>query len=314
MSEREPKASEGEQDEQQRDSVYDFLYHDSRRVGSFLAQFDEAGHLQQITQSENVTRGQSRGYRLAAGGEIPLVGSANIDLSRTPLGGGSESSERVYDPLWANAREILDYPTERDMIERSLDVARIGQFVLVSGALAVLDLPMLQQLWELPIVRSTIAAGNRATPDPSRPASQMQSRADRKRHRQQSSKPTIADNPVQFMIDIIKYLPHLIQAGIKTEAGDSVWCSLREESLVVSSADLMLKHGTVLSGIWNILGILDALPDDPGDQSPDLSAVLEDAPLANPARALGPMVRQLMGRPTRAYGITPLLIFREVSA
>jgi hypothetical protein len=38
-------------DEPQNDSVYDFLYQDVRRVGSFLDQFDVAGHLQQIVQS-----------------------------------------------------------------------------------------------------------------------------------------------------------------------------------------------------------------------------------------------------------------------
>jgi hypothetical protein len=36
MSENGPTASEGARDEQEKDSVLDFLYHDARRVGSFL--------------------------------------------------------------------------------------------------------------------------------------------------------------------------------------------------------------------------------------------------------------------------------------
>jgi len=311
-SKREYAASEVAQDGQLSGSVYDFLYHDVRRVGSFLAQFDEAGHLQQITQSEHATKGQSRGLRFAAGGEIAQVGSAHIDVSRTPLSGGSEASERVYDPLWANARALLDYLYERNMILRNLLDARIGQFVLVSGVLAVLDLPMLQQLWEMPIVQATIKSGAGAVPSSQ---SHSPNRAERRRgNRLPTAQLTIAENPIEFMISLVKYLPHLIQARLKVEDGTAIWCSLREESLVVSSADLMLKHGTVLTGTWHVLGILDATPENSTEQPSDLSSVLDDAPLAHPARSLGPMVRQIMGRPAHAYGITPLLIFREVLA
>jgi hypothetical protein len=99
MSSSENEASDEEPDAPENDSVLDFLYHDVRRVGSFLAQFDVAGHLRQVTQTEGVVRSQSRGFRFAAGGEVPLVGSANLDVSRTPQSGGSEASERIYDPL-----------------------------------------------------------------------------------------------------------------------------------------------------------------------------------------------------------------------
>jgi hypothetical protein len=314
MSERELTASEEAQDDQPNDSVYDFLYHDVRRVGSFLAQFDEAGHLQQVTQSESATRGQSRGFRFAAGGEVAQVGSGHIDVSRTPLSGASEGSERVYDPLWTNARALLDYLQEREMVQRNLAEVRIGQFVLVSGTLAVLDLPMLQQLWEVPIVQATIKSGVPAAA-PQLQTGQPRNRSDRRRdNRKPTVHPTIAEDPVGFMIGLIKYLPHLIQARLKTNDNIAIWCSLREESLVVSSADLVLKHGTVLTGTWTIVGILDAMPEHLDPQSPDPSSVLDDAPLAHPARTLGPLVRQLMGRPAQAYGITPLLIFREVSA
>ena len=40
-----------------------------------------------------------------------------------------------------------------------------------------------------------------------------------------------------------------------------VWTSLKEDALIVSAADLTLKHGTAIAGTWNMLGILDALPD-----------------------------------------------------
>jgi hypothetical protein len=138
MSQTESGASEAEQGEPGSDSVYDFLYHDVRRIGSFLAQFDDAGHLQQITQSEGATRGSKRGWKAAAGGSLPGVGSANLSVERGPEKGGFEASERVYDPLWTNARTLLDYLSERDMLRQELARARIGQFVVVSGTLSIL--------------------------------------------------------------------------------------------------------------------------------------------------------------------------------
>jgi hypothetical protein len=312
MSSSENEVSGEEQGAQANVSVYDFLYHDVRRIGSFLAQFDEAGHLQKITQSEGIVRSQSRGFRIAAGGNIPLVGSANLDVSRTPASGGSEASERIYDPLWANARTFLDYLAERDMLHRELSAARIGQFVLVSGELAILDLPMLRQLWELPIVRATVLSGaGRAegsqTNAPNRAERRRESRPQQKREA------TIAEAPADFMLQTVKYLPHAIQAVLTNkDRTTAIWCSIGEESLVGSSADLMLKHGAIISGTWNLVGILDALPEV-GGSAESVAAALGNTPLAQAAQSLAPFVRQMMGRPPHAYGLTPLLIFREIS-
>lgn len=130
MSQTESGASDTEQGGPESDSVYDFLYHDAQRVGSFLAQFDDAGLLQQVTQSEGAYRGSKRGWKAAAGGSIPTVGSVNISAERGPEKGGFETSERVYDPLWTNARTLLDFLDERGMLRRELGDARIRWKVL----------------------------------------------------------------------------------------------------------------------------------------------------------------------------------------
>lgn len=316
MSSSENEASDEELDAQANASVYDFLYHDVRRVGSFLAQFDVAGHLQQITQTEGVIKSQSRGFRIAAGGAVPLLGSANLDVSRTPASGGSEASERIYDPLWANARTLLDYLDARGMIGRDLSDARIGEFVLVSGELAILDLPMLRQLWELPIVRATVQSGVKSTEETGTNPKPSRNRAERRRsdHQRPISSTTIDDNPAEFILQAIKYLPHAIQTLLTTINKAAVWSSISEESLVGSSADLMLKHGAILSGTWNIVGILDALPKSGNGESAEaVAAALGNTPLAQAAQSLAPLVRQMMGRPSHAYGLTPLLIFRAIS-
>jgi hypothetical protein len=88
----------------QSDSVYDFLYYDARRIGSFLAQFDDSGHLQQVRQSDTARKGNKRGFKITAGAGAPLVGTGNVGFETQPYDTGSESSERIYDPLWSNAR------------------------------------------------------------------------------------------------------------------------------------------------------------------------------------------------------------------
>lgn len=101
-----------------------------------------------------------------------------------------------------------------------------------------------------------------------------------------------------------------------------MWCSLREDGLVVSASDLTLKHGVTVSGRWNMLGVLDALPEI--DAAGNLTAEAVEAAQGNvlpSASAFGelmlqltPAIRGLLGRPHTAYGMTPVLIFREITA
>lgn len=65
MSKNDVTASQEEQGEAGPDSVFDFLYHDSRRIGSFLSQFDNNGLLTAINQGESASRNARR--------EAPLV-------------------------------------------------------------------------------------------------------------------------------------------------------------------------------------------------------------------------------------------------
>ena len=58
------KASGEEPDDPSQDSVYDFLYCDTRRIGSFLAQFDVSGHLQQVTASDSISKGHKGGIQI----------------------------------------------------------------------------------------------------------------------------------------------------------------------------------------------------------------------------------------------------------
>jgi hypothetical protein len=308
MSKTESAASEQEQEGLESDSVFDFLYHDVRRVGSFLAQFDDAGHLQQVTQSDGATRGSKRGWKAAAGGSLPGVGSANVSVERAPEKGGFEASERVYDPLWTNARTLLDFLSERDMLKRTLVNASIGQFVLVSGSLLILDLPMLKNAWASPVIQKLMRDG---VAEQSAPAGNRQQR----RAQGATASITTKTSQIELVVAILSMMPHVLQCRLLSQ-DVNVWCTLNEEFIVGKASDLTLKHGTLLQGEWQMLGILDAYPDDASRTNADLQAVISAiaaTPVGQLSTQFAPVAQTMLGRPGEAHGVTPLLIFRDVT-
>lgn len=317
MSKNEEIVSAAARDDQNTDSVFDFLYHDARRIGSFLAQFDPYGHLQQVTSRETASKVGKRGYSLKIAGSVPPLSGfegaeGSVTLSRDGSGsGGSEAMERTYDPLWANALALLDYLDGRGLVQRDLTAARLGQFVIASGKLSVLDATMLPKIWEAKAVREKVT---RQWAENAR----LQWEADPKnaglkssqRDKAKSTVFNIALTTAEAGMEIIANFPHSVQCTI-AGAGFSVWSTLNAENMVSSVADLSLKHGTDIPGEWHLLGVLDAQPSEIPAQAvivntgtpTHMGAVVKN--FAN----LG---RTILGRAPEAYGMTALLLFREV--
>ena len=135
------EASDKAPDEQKNDSVFDFLYYDRQRVGSFLAQFDDSGHLQQVKASDSASKGTKRGLKIGAGASYFGTGG-NLNFERSPGEHGVEATERIYDPLWSNALTLLDYLESANLICR--DVAA-GHLTATFGTLSVLRELMLSE-------------------------------------------------------------------------------------------------------------------------------------------------------------------------
>nr|VFJ88522.1 MAG: hypothetical protein BECKLFY1418B_GA0070995_101051 [Candidatus Kentron sp. LFY] len=133
------------QDRQEKDSVFDFLYHDVDRINSFLSQFNDAGYLQGLTEQKSFSSGESSGTSGHGKADVLIAkGGGNIHRDRYHKGG--EFSEKSYNPLWSNSLTLLDYLTERNMIVRELENAAIGQFVLLSGSLKIFDASIFKRI------------------------------------------------------------------------------------------------------------------------------------------------------------------------
>jgi hypothetical protein len=302
-----------QQGDQRSNSVFDFLYHDSRRIASFLAQFETHGVLQQVKATESVDHTGSSKTTASAGVDVVTVMRGGVAIDGTVTDEERDTAERTYDPLWTNARTFLNFLADRDMINRELSKARIGQFVLATGALAAFDLGILKEAWKLPAVKDVVLKGASAQT----PQDAIQgNRKERAKARYAQKASDTSETLMAF--EMLKIMPHTIQATIRGQDW-TVWSSLREDSLVIPGSELLLKHGVGVAGTWSMLGVLDALPHE-GEESTQvyiidqlLAAVSLGAIGGQVVGQLAPGVRLLLGRPAAAYGMTPLLIFREVS-
>jgi len=308
MSRNVEEVSEEGPDALENTSVYDFMYHDARRIASFLSQFDNNGHLTGIKQNESVAKGSTRSKSFGINANLPLIGGGGVTGLIGPGETGREGVERVYDPIWANALEFLDALTSRDMIRREIDEANIGQFVLVSGFLNIQDLSMLKDAWKLPsiqkIVKNGATSGKKQT---SMTAAEKKEAAE-------------LQNNIDMFFEMIQIMPHSVHARILTgdeNAARLIWSSLDPNCLVSPATDIALTYGQMMAGEWSALGILSARPEF---LAPDFSQTfdaedfgLTESLVGQMSSILAPLVRVSLGRPAAAFAITPLMIFREVA-
>jgi hypothetical protein len=287
-------------------SVLDFLYHDSRRIGSFLSQFEGDGHLEKLTRTKDGSRGKKENSAHEIKGNVGLAGGIVKGGTETALE-MAEGYSRVFDPYWANARAFLDYLNDNDMIQRDMSAANVGQFVLAKGYLSVLDLVMFKEAWKLPSLQRIIKAGMLANqPTGNLTAAQKAAAKEQK-------------SQGEMVLDLIQIMPHSVHASLLVPGDDPhmVWCPLREEYMSTPASELVLMHGVRIPGEWSILGVMSAPPDyvvaglnpvadesEPGFMQSMVGQV---------SNLIAPLVRVALGRPAVASAITPLLIFREVS-
>lgn len=285
-------------------SVLDFLYHDGRRIGSFLSQFEGDGHLQTFTRTKDGTRGKKDASSHDVKGNLGLA-SGTVQGGTETLIETAEGYSKVFDPYWANARAFLDHLSERGMIQRDLGSAEVGQFVLCKGWLSILDLAMFKDAWKLPSIQRKIREGA----GPSKKVSQMTAAEKHEHHEQKEN--------TDLMLEMIQIMPHSVHATMIT-SGDTpqlLWCSLRDEYLVTPASDIVLAHGATMPGEWTVMGILNALPEymTPEPVADDQAPGLMQSVVGQVSKLIAPVVRLALGRPAAASAITPLLIFREVS-
>lgn len=263
------------------DSIYDFIYLDTKRLTSFLAQLDDDGVLMSIKRTRHIEEEQKNL------GSLGLTGTRATTEDNTTQG---KQSEKHYDSSIVAMYDVINRLDELGFIKKSISATAMGQLLLCSGTITFHDIRMMRDLWD-PMMKMFF----------NQQATQAVSRQDRDLLRNKTKE-------FESIKSILTALPHALLMTLFSE-GESLWSSLEEEHLKINSDDITLKHGANFAGQWHVLGLLDAKPDD-GFTVPRTTG---NEIFDGMAEMLS-MIRAMLGRPANAYGITPVAIFRTVSA
>ncbi len=270
---------------EQEDSVYDFLYVDTRRIGILLSQMGTDGLLTELVRTSLEASGSKKGL------------SAKI-LSYEGDHNTSESISKKFDPQWLLPLLFLD--KFKDRLIDDISIARLGSILKASGSLVLSDTPLIELVWQTPSVRRKLGLDGSAA----------QTRAKRKGTAEPEEK--FVESFLRQVLPLLPYEPQVYL--LATEA--TYWASASPDNLISAVRDLSLKHGGRVAGEWTIVGVLDAFPDTINDEFSEMEKTRmgheEKAFLGKIAISMGSMARRLLGRPEACHGVTPLLIFREV--
>jgi hypothetical protein len=303
MSIEQGQRSDEVSDQPESDSIYDFLYHDARRIASFLSQFEKDGHLTNTVLTRGIAEASNESF--ANTGGVGLHTLLTLSASGTENTGrtDSEQAAKTYDPLWLNSLALLDYLEARSLINRKVHGSKLGQFALITGKLIVVDIAMIRAVLVSKRGAQHIAKAVVESQAKDQPVLAQRSKKER------AEELSLATDMVQAMVETIP-------AGVAMQlVGDDfgIWSTLTAAGMTGSVDDHLLKHGGAPSGEWNVLGIIDALPDSEVTVTESAGESIGEIESATQLMAtLFTSLRPKLGRPAKFYGMTPLLVFREV--
>jgi hypothetical protein len=282
--------------QQETASVFDILYADESRLASLLSQMGNDGVLKELTRLTEVASDTSGGFDLKL---------AKMDTKEAE----KRSISRTFDPRWLVPLLFLDKAASA--LRRDISTAEIGSLVLVTGKLVITDVGLIHSMWNSPAMKrhilKSMLSGNEEE--------NSTNRHDRRSSRKSTAKQDTTEQEALF--EIMPHMPHSPQINIISNE-KATWATIDPKHLVGTVQDLTLKHGPMVSGEWSLVGIYDAKPfseDDPGFMNfDDLLAIgaLQES-LWKVAVDMAMPIRQALGRPFLSYGVTPLLIFREIA-
>jgi hypothetical protein len=250
-------------------------------LASYSAQLFNDGILTSTKKSAHSQDSKNKSFSGHIG-----VASATLDDS-SAIG---EVHERNFDASWTLPLNVIDSLDEHGFIKKDFKKAEIGSIVLVKGSATLLDVGLLKSLWEpaLDVFLSLL------------PDKTTQHRAEKKQMRDQWGK----------FGRILSQFPLSVQLHLNSE-GSKLWASLNQKCMIASSDDIALKYGGRISGECIIIGVLDARPDEP--EQPDADSDLHDFnDLFTAMTTMMSSIRDLAGRPSSAYGITPIMVSRVI--
>lgn len=268
--------------------MLDFLYADHERVASLVSQIEGVGAL--VGYERNYEKEKSHGGK--AGLSLPVVsgeraGSVNYN----------KQLRQEFDPLWMNSKKLVDTVAERSRL--GPDEYDYGSLVTLRGKLICLDQSFLSDLLKSDGVIDSIAQGL-----------EMES-SNRSGKVQKKEKNDLA----KTIKDFLQSLPLGIVFILFCD-NNAFWFNVKRDYLALQALDIPLKFPVAIGGEWHVTGLIDALPQDHANVLAVFEGMTDKLVFPQAFSILTQLVVPLVGlfgRPADAYGLSPVVIHREIS-
>lgn len=273
-----------------RDSVFDFVYVDTKRIALYLAQFSEFGHLTNLVRS--VQEGDHNKLTIGPRGLQAEAGESQ-----------QTSLQKHYDTQWVAPLSLLEELQHRDMIKHTFEEVRLGDIFILPGELSLIDIGMFARVWDV--------VATHHEPKETRAGNRQQRRAAAAQGINLASPAQGQQSALGLRIMGALDQPLFVNFHSK---GRRFW-SLGESGCVVGEATaLAMKHGLAVQGKWHLLAVLDTMPEKPSREADWLARICgeEGNLMGSQFIEIFAEFGKMLGRPEGSYGVTPLAIFREV--
>ena len=264
------------------DSLYDFIYINRESLSLYNAQLDKDGLLTHSIVTKSAAEQDKR----------HMEGNAHL------VSGGYEKQEHIaestqnnFDASHAMPLNVMCELNRRGLIRTDITQAQLGQIVLFSGRLQVVDYRLMAAIIR-PATRMHINGM------PIKTAAERQAKKDKQKE-------------VDVLADMIENVPKLIQFRVFDDER-SAWGSISSGSLMVHSLDFVMKHSVSIPGRWHVLAVVDALPESIEADNLDAAVFKYMTEFESGYAETFIHLRSMMGRRLEEYGISPLAIFRTV--
>lgn len=266
-------------------SIYDFIYLDLDRIHSYYAQLTD-GVPNQKTSS--IREQKSFDYKVT-GGPRDLV------HAECKKGDNKEESlEQLMDMHHVLPRDMINLLDDYELISKNLAASNLGKLIMIKGLINFSDFETLGKNSNAAISHLK-AEGEGLTPQEER--------------------------DIDIVFNVIKTYPIGVQATmrIKSSTIQYAWMALDKKYLTSAHLVSALKHKTLSSEEFVVLGILDAIPDkfvrDEADDLADFkNSLISAKPFFEALFSMSDTYKEIIGRPDNFYGITPISIFRVMKA
>lgn len=263
-------------------SLYDFIYINHEALSLYNAQLDKDGLLTHQVITKSVSDQQKN--QLGASAKIISGGLENQSSV-------SESMQSNFDASRAMPLNVIRELNRLGLIQKDIEKAKLGQIVLFSGRLQIVDYALMASLIR-PAMHMHIHEMPSKTPNDKINKKSKQAELD-------------------AFANLIEQMPKLVQFRLFDD-NNSAWGTISAGNLMVHSLDFVMKHSITIPGQWHILAVLDAVPDKDDETEIDSAALKYMTQMESGYVEAFMHLRGMMGRRLEEYGVSPLAIFRKV--